>query len=45
MNGLIQKDELTEMKKINVATDIPISRLIDLKKKGYKIVRFKEVII
>ncbi len=34
-----EKDELNEMKKIRNETGIPLSRLIELKKKGYKIVK------
>ncbi len=34
-----EKDELNEMKKIRDETGIPLSRLIELKKKGYKIVK------
>ncbi|MFA4871402.1 MAG: hypothetical protein WC623_24600 [Pedobacter sp.] len=41
----IENKELTEMKKIRDGTGISISRLIELKKRGYKIVKFEEVII
>ena len=34
-----EKDELNEMKKIRDETGIPLSRLIELKKRGYKIVK------
>lgn len=39
-----EKDELEELKKIRDATNFSMSKLLELKKKGYKIVKFKEVI-
>ncbi len=41
VNQVIQKekDELEEMKKIRVETGFSLGKLIDLKKKGYKIVK------
>ena len=35
----IDKDLLEEMKKIRNETGLPISRLLDLKSKGYKITK------
>lgn len=34
-----EKEELNEMKRIRDETGIPLSKLIKLKKKGYKIVK------
>jgi len=44
LNPLIQqeKDELNEMKKIRAETGLSLGRLIELRKKGYKIVRIGE---
>lgn len=35
----INKDLLEEMKKVRDETGLPISRLLDLKSKGYKIIK------
>jgi len=35
----IDKDLLEEMKKIRDETGLPISRILDLKSKGYKIIK------
>ena len=35
----IDKDLLKEMKKIRDETGLPISRILDLKSKGYKIIK------
>jgi len=45
MNDTIQKEkeELEQLKKIRAETGFSISKLLELKKKGYKIVRFEEV--
>ncbi len=45
MNDIIQKEkeEFEEMKKIRNVTGFSISKLLELKKKGYKIVKFEEV--
>ncbi len=38
----IEEDELKEMKKIRDGTNLSMSKLIELKKKGYKIVKIEE---
>jgi len=37
-----EKDELNEMKKLRHETGLSLGRLIELRKKGYKIVRIGE---
>lgn len=39
----IEKDELEELKKIRDGTGFSLSKLIELKKKGYKIIKSEEV--
>ncbi len=38
-----EKDELNEMKKIQSILGISISKLIDLKNKGYKIIKLEKM--
>lgn len=38
-----EKEELNYLKRIRAETGFSISKLLELKKKGYKIVKFEEI--
>ena len=44
LNMNIEKEELENLKKIRDETGFPVSRLLEIKKSGYKIVKFEEII-